>query len=166
MTMEIATLSLTFGKNSQDRLAEAKNPGKEGALAAVETFYYAFNNRSPGLLKEVWLNDPLCQLNNPLGGIIRGIEPISALYEKIFNGPSRVWVEFYDIVLYLTRDAAIFAGRERGEFLNGEAVVNLAIRTTRIFIYDSAAGSWVQAHHHGSIDDVALLNRYQKAITP
>lgn len=166
MTVEIVSLHLTFGKNAQDRLAEAKNSGKDGALAAVETFYCAFNNRSPGLLKEIWLNDPLCQLNNPLGGIMRGIEPISALYEKIFNGPSRVWVEFYDIVLYFTGDAAIFAGRERGEFLKGETTVNLAIRTTRVFIYDSAAGRWAQAHHHGSIDDAALLNRYQKAVNP
>lgn len=162
--MEIVNLSFTFGKNSQDRLMESSNPGKEGALAAVETFYCAFNNRSPGLLKEIWLNDPLCQLNNPLGGIMRGIGPISALYEKIFNGPARVWVEFYDIVLYLTPDTAIFAGRERGEFKIGETTVNPAIRTTRVFLYDSAAGRWAQAHHHGSIDDAALLDRYQKAV--
>jgi hypothetical protein len=37
----------------------------------------------------------------------------------------------------------------------------LQIRTTRIFAY---AGTWVQVHHHGSIDDPAALAAYQQAV--
>ena len=53
-------------------------------------------------------------------------------------------------------------GRERGEFRIGETVVNLVIRTSRIFrLID---GQWRQVHHHGSIDVPELLARYQQAV--
>ena len=51
---------------------------------------------------------------------------------------------------------------ERGEFRQGDAVVPLAIRTSRI--YRLIAGQWKQVHHHGSIDDPELLARYQSAV--
>jgi hypothetical protein len=53
-------------------------------------------------------------------------------------------------------------GRKRGEFRVGDAVIPLAIRTTRIF--RMIAGHWRQVHHHGSIEDAELLARYQAAV--
>ncbi|MBI5816048.1 MAG: nuclear transport factor 2 family protein [Nitrospinae bacterium] len=152
-----------FGRESKNRLSEAAAPGLEGAQAALETFYFSFNNRSIETLRQVWRNDGFIQLNNPLGGIIRGIEGITGLYDRVFNGPARVWVEFYDIMEYISGDMAVFAGRERGEFSKGGVVIPLAIRTTRVFKYTQDSG-WRQVHHHGSIDDAKLLDEYQKAV--
>lgn len=163
-TMEI--LDRNFGRKSMNRIDHAAVPVLQGALAALESFYHAFNQRSLEVLEQVWLDSPLIQLNNPLGGILRGYAPIRALYARVFNGPARVWVEFHDVVAYASDGYAVFAGRERGEFVLGETVVPLNIRTTRFFGYSEAAGGWRQVHHHGSIDDPALLQAYQNAVAP
>lgn len=55
-------------------------------------------------------------------------------------------------------------GRERGRFERGSVGLDLAIRTTRIF--RGAAGRWRQVHHHGSIEDPALLGAYRQAVSP
>ncbi|PWT74735.1 MAG: DUF4440 domain-containing protein, partial [Chloroflexi bacterium] len=36
------------------------------------TFYYAFNTRSLDLLRQIWADDPLVQLDTPIAGIVRG----------------------------------------------------------------------------------------------
>jgi ketosteroid isomerase-like protein len=164
MTNSLATaLTATFGREARDRLNETEDPGRDGALAALETFYYAFNNRSLQALSAVWLEDPLIQLNNPLGGILRGIDGIRSLYERVFSGQGRAWVEFYDIVEFSLGQAITFAGRERGEFTTADSTVPLAIRTTRVFAHIPDVG-WRQVHHHGSIDDPASLAAYQRAV--
>ncbi|WP_103336094.1 YybH family protein [Amycolatopsis sp. CA-126428] len=154
-------LDTTFGTGARNRLDAATDPGREGALAALESFYYAFNQRDLDALRRVWTTDPLAQLNNPLGGILRGGEAITALYGRVFHGPARVTVEFGDIVEYSGEGHAVFAGRETGEYRVTETVP-LSIRTTRIFAYGN--GRWVQVHHHGSIDDAEALAAYQAAI--
>lgn len=160
--LEIYPVDDTFGKDAMNRIMEAKAEGREGAKAALETFYYAFNNRSIEVFKQIWFNHPLIQLNNPVGGMIRGIDGITELYTKIFQGSAKVWVEFSDIVEYFSGNTAVFAGKEEGEFLVGNQVIPLKIRTSRFFSYMN--GQWVQIHHHGSIDDPNLLSTYQKAV--
>jgi len=159
-------LAAAFGRDARDRRAEAADPGPDGAVAALETFYAAFNRRDPALLEAVWAEGPLIRLNNPLGGIVEGIADIAALYDRVFSGPARVWVEFHDIVAYEAGDMAVFAGRERGEFRTGDRVIPLAIRTTRVFARGPGGGGarWAQVHHHGSIDDPELLARYRRAV--
>ncbi|MEV6875848.1 nuclear transport factor 2 family protein [Amycolatopsis sp. NPDC051128] len=154
-------LDETYGTDARNRLGEATNPGREGALAALETFYFAFNQRDLDVFRQVWTADPLAQLNNPLGGILRGGDAITALYDKVFHGPARVTVTLGDIVEYSGEGHAVFAGRETGEYRVTETVP-LSIRTTRFFAYED--GRWVQVHHHGSIDDAEALAAYQKAI--
>ncbi len=154
-----------FGAAARNRVREARQPGDAGAMAALETFYYAFNHRDPGALAEVIADHPLAQLNNPLGGILRGGSAIVDLYtEKIFRGRVLVQVEFYDFVQYLGGDHAVFAGRERGTYtVAGAEPTALDIRTSRYFRYDDQRGRWVQFHHHGSIDDPQELGTYQRA---
>lgn len=152
-----------YGRDAQDRLAEAAAHTIGGARAALETFYFAFNRGSAEKLRAVWLADPLVQLNNPLGGVLRGLDSIGDLYAGIFDGPARVWVELWDIVEFALGDAVVFAGRERGEFVLGDSQVPLAIRTSRVFAFAPGVG-WRQVHHHGSIDDPGLLARYQAAV--
>ncbi|WP_431907973.1 YybH family protein [Amycolatopsis thermoflava] len=155
-------LAATFGPDSRNRLDVATAPGIEGALAALETFYFAFNQRDSDVFAKVWTQDALAQLNNPLGGILRGGEAISALYDKVFHGPARVTVTFGDVVEYAGDGHALFAGRETGSYVVDGREVPLRIRTSRYFRYED--GRWAQFHHHGSIDDAAELAAYQAAI--
>lgn len=161
----VATSNNTrYGKWAKDLRSEALEYTAEGARAALESFYYAFNNQSLAVFEKVWAPDPLIQLNNPLGGILRGYKPIVELYRQIFEGPAKVWVEFSDIVEYVDKNVAVFAGRERGEFTLDEVALPLEIRTTRIFKFIDRELGWRQIHHHGSIDNPELLKQYQNAV--
>ena len=157
----LAECATVFGPDARDRLADATDPGRAGAYAALETFYHAFNRASLGLIRSVWLDDPLVQLNNPLGGMLRGREAVAGLYARVFAGPVKPWVRFEDIVaMALSPVTTVFAGRERGAFGN----VGLDIRTTRCFQYAPSAGGWRQVHHHGSIDNPEQLRQYRDAV--
>lgn len=161
--MTYTRITRTFGRDSANRLDDTQQPGLPGALAALESFYFAFNNGNIDVLTRVWIHDPLIRLKNPLGGVLEGIEPVSALYEGIFNGPADVWVEFSEIVAYELADSAtVFSGRERGEFARNGVTVDLDIRTTRVF--HRVDGMWGQAHHHGSIAEPDLLTTYRNAV--
>ncbi|MEN8172742.1 MAG: nuclear transport factor 2 family protein [Chloroflexota bacterium] len=163
--LTIATMSKAiYGKDAKDLRVTAIEHTPQGARAALESFYYAFNQKSLSVFEAVWAPDPLIQLNNPLGGVQRGYIPIRELYRRIFEGPAHVWVEFSDIVEYLDNNIAVFAGKENGEFSLDDVTVTLAIRTTRIFKYLGKDLGWRQIHHHGSIDDAALLKQYQEAV--
>ncbi len=162
--IEINRVNRTFGQNAANLFDQTSNTDITGAFAAIETFYYAFNQGDLETISKIWLNHELIQLNNPLGGILRGITSISEMYNRIFHGQARVWVELTDIILYFSAETAIFAGREIGQFtVNGESL-DLQIRTTRFFGYSKTVGRWLQIHHHGSIDDAELLHDYQQAV--
>ncbi|WP_163507495.1 YybH family protein [Fodinicola acaciae] len=155
----------SYGPSSGNLLSAATNPDLAGAYAALESFYYALNQRDLEVLSAVWSDDPEAQLNNPLGGILRGGQAIAELYRKIFEGPVRLTVTFGDFLTYSGTGHAVFAGRETGHYDTGSSKVPLAIRTSRYFRYDEVSGRWRQFHHHGSIDAPAELARYQQAVT-
>lgn len=138
------------------------NGGASGPLRALIDFYDAFNRRDLEKMSENWAQTDEIVMNNPVGGIKRGWDEIGSVYERLFNGYARVYVEFYDYTLHETGDLFYAIGRERGEYRAGETVVSLAIRTSRI--YGKMNGQWRQVHHHGSIDDPDLLARYQTAV--
>ena len=157
-------LDESFGPESRNRVAMAGRPGLDGALAALESFYYALNRRELDVLRQVWSTHPLARQNNPLGGVLRGGEAIARLYELIFTGPVRMTVTFEDIAQYAGDRYVLFAGRETGCYrLGGRPAVPVRIRTTRYFRYDEG-GRWTQVHHHGSIDDPDALRAYQGAV--
>lgn len=153
-----------YGRDARDRLAEASGPTVEGARAALETFYRAFNGVDLALLARVWVDDPLAQLNNPLGGLLHGHAAIAELYGRVFAGPGSAWVELFDVVEGHGDGWAVFMGRERGEYRRDGVVVPLAIRTSRLFAFDRGRGGWRQVHHHGSIDAPSRLAAYQRAV--
>lgn len=157
-------LEHTYGRASQNRLGQAYEPGMQGARALLESFYFAFNQRDSLVFSHIWAPHELIQLNNPLGGILRGPENIAGLYQTIFAGRARVWVEFSDIVEFSAAAMVVFAGRETGEFALGDKVVPLSIRTSRIVQWIGPEIGWRQTHHHGSIDDPRLLDTYQRAV--
>lgn len=95
---------------------------------------------------------------------MRGIQPISNLYQKIFYGLSTVWVEFHNVVRYLSNNFAVFIGQESGQYTNNGRILDLQKRTSCFFIYSEVEGRWFQVHHHGAIDDAELLNNYQETV--
>jgi ketosteroid isomerase-like protein len=129
---------------------------------ALSDFYEAFNIRDLEKMSQNWAQTEEIAMDNPLGGIRRGCDEIKAVYERIFSGQARVYVEFHDYTLHEADGMFYAVGRERGEFRAGETVIPLAIRTTRIF--RMMEGRWRQVHHHGSIEDPELLARYQAAV--
>jgi ketosteroid isomerase-like protein len=130
--------------------------------ATLEEFYAAFNGRDIALMTQNWSDGAEANMSNPLGGIRRGWEDIQAGYHRLFTGPAQVYVEFYDYSVHVAGDLFYAVGRERGDFRLGETLVELAIRTSRI--YRRHPDRWRQVHHHGSIDDPVLLDRYQAAV--
>ena len=125
-------------------------------------FYRAFNTRSMALMQTSWLQTNEVSMDNPIGGIRRGWAEIAGGYDRIFTGQAEVYVEFYDYTVHGSDTVFFATGRERGYFRTATESVELAIRTTRIFVNHD--GNWKQIHHHGSIDAPDLLHRYQQAI--
>jgi hypothetical protein len=153
-----------YGRDSANKINGIHEPGIEGAKMLMESFYFAFNNRNMDVFNKVWANHQLIQLNNPLGGILRGYVSIAALYEQVFNGTASVWVELSDIVEFQTENMIVFAGRESGEFTKNNRTLPLSIRTSRVIQWFGSDTGWKQVHHHGSIDDPHLLDVYQQAV--
>lgn len=132
------------------------------ALRALAQFYAAFNGRDLEAMARNWETSDEIAMDNPLGGIKRGWNKIRGVYERLFSGPARVYVEFHDYSLHETPEMFYVVGRERGHFARDGERIELAIRTSRVF--RKRNGSWHQVHHHGSIDEPALLERYQAAV--
>ena len=138
----------------------------QGELAspfeALVQFYHAFNHRDINEIADNWAQTDDIAMDNPLGGIKRGWSEIGPVYERIFSGPAKVYVEYYDYTIHETPEMFYAVGRERGCFRLAENEVQLAIRTSRIF--RKIDNRWKQVHHHGSIDDPTLLAQYQSAV--
>jgi len=136
--------------------------GLTSAFQALVQFYCAFNKRDVAMMEKNWANNDEIAMDNPLGGIKRGWSEIRSVYERIFNGPAEVYVEYYDYTIHLTPEIFYAVGRERGYFRLDGKELKLAIRTSRIF--QKIDGKWRQVHHHGSIEDPQLLAAYQGAV--
>jgi ketosteroid isomerase-like protein len=131
-------------------------------IRALSEFYEALNARNIDLMARNWAQTDEAVMDNPVGGIKRGWKEIEAVYERIFSSPGQYWFEFYDYSYHEAGETFYVVGRERGEYRAGEAVLDMAIRTTRVF--RRIDGKWRQVHHHGSIDDPELLRAYQRAV--
>jgi SnoaL-like domain len=161
-------LDAVIVRGEQNLLADTATPGIEGARAALETFYHAFNTRSPNLYQQIWADDPLVQVYSPVGGLIRGRATIGALSERMFSAPAHVQTVLEDIVAYVTPDLVVFTGREHGAYTHDSehaAMVELPeIRSICVFRFIGEQGGWRQVYHHVSLDDLEQLARYQRAV--
>jgi ketosteroid isomerase-like protein len=137
--------------------------GAHAPVLALIAFYAAFNGRElTAMGRNWWTQGEEAVMANPLGGIRRGWPAIREVYERIFTGPAKVYVEFHDYTLHEIDELFYVIGRERGYFERDDRRIDLAIRTSRVFRkFDNR---WQQVHHHGSIEDPHLLERYQKAV--
>lgn len=153
-------LTTDYGPDSRNRLAETTAPDQDGAVAALETFYRALNHADLELLTATWADDPLVQLDNPVGGILRGRAAITELYGRIFSGGLDVQVTFTDAMRVRTDDTLVVSGREIGSYADGSRRVPLSIRTTRVLARTTEG--WRLVHHHGSLDDADALAAYRR----
>ncbi|MCG6968396.1 MAG: nuclear transport factor 2 family protein [Gammaproteobacteria bacterium] len=151
--MNIANQLIT----GQEAITDTTSP-----YASLVNFYSAFNQKNFDSMQANWLQSGQASMSNPLGGLKRGWNEIQEVYQKIFNGPAKVYVEFYDFSIHATKAMFIAVGRERGFLEIGAEKIDLAIRTTRIYLLDQQ--QWKQLHHHGSMDNPELLSRYQTAV--
>lgn len=131
-------------------------------LAALSGFYRAFNAGDLEGLANNWLDGDEPSMSNPIGGIRRSWPEIRAGYAKLFGGPARVRVTFHDFTSHGDDRAHLFVGREKGVCESPSGTLALRIRTTRWFVRKD--GVWRQLHHHGSIEEPALLADYQRII--
>ncbi len=155
-------------RGERNLLDDTAVPSISGARAALETFYHAFNTRSPELLRRIWADDPFVQVVSPVGGVVRGSAAIAAGYERMFSGSARVQTALDDIVAYVTPELVVFAGREHGAYARDserEAMTELpAIRSICVFRFIATQGGWRQVYHHIALDDAEQLARYQRAV--
>ncbi len=131
-------------------------------IIAVINFYKAFNNQDLELMSINWHDSIHATMSNPLGGIKHGWNEIKSVYEKIFYGQAKVFVEFNDFELTESAEMFCITGRECGHLITENTTLQLHIRTSRIFILNDT--NWKQIHHHGSIDNPGLLADYQRII--
>lgn len=141
--------------------AEAR-VGDGSALDALMDFYRAFNARDLEGLASNWAEGDAPSMDNPIGGIRRGWPAIREGYARLFAGAARVEVAFHDFTSQGDEHWRLFVGREKGVCKTPETTLALRIRTTRWFM--KVDGVWRQLHHHGSIEEPALLADYQRAI--
>lgn len=135
--------------------------GDGTALDALIDFYRAFNGRDIKALAANWAEGSAPSMDNPIGGIRRGWSSIREGYARLFGGPARVNVSFYDFTSHEGQDWCLFVGRERGRCTAPGTTLELRIRTSRLFVRRD--GAWRQLHHHGSMDEPELLSDYQRA---
>jgi hypothetical protein len=155
--------SQTAMKTSDRIVTGAETPSGDGsAMDALIAFYRAFNNADLDALAHNWAPADLPSMDNPLGGIRRGWEPIRQGYQRLFEGPAKVTVAFFDFTSQGSEGHHLFVGRERGWCITPTARIELRIRTSRWFV--RMDGQWRQLHHHGSIEEPALLASYQRAV--
>ena len=129
---------------------------------ALTQFYRAFNTRDMVLMRQNWSPSEEISMNHPLGGIKRGWPEIRRAYEQLFSGPARITVELFNYSLHVYGEMFFAVGRERGRLETLQAISDFTFRTTRIFRF--LDHHWRQVHHHGSLDDPALLDLYQLTI--
>ncbi len=140
-------------RGERNLLAESGAPGFEGARAALETFYYAFNTRSSDLYQRIWADDPLVQLDTPLAGSVRGSAAIAAFAARIFSGSMRIQTVLDDIVAYATPALVVFTQRECGTFTHdggGEHETKSKVsegRTICVFRFIAPQGGWRLVYH-------------------
>ena len=151
--MKTIQTAITGNENFED----LTNP-----IQVLAQFYNAFNNQDFELMSQNWLQNEEIAMDNPLGGIKRGWNEIKSVYNRIFNGKAKVYVEFYDYTIVDLDGGFCAIGRERGYVEIGEQKLDLAIRTSRI--YKLIGGLYRQIHHHGSIESPELLKKYQELV--
>jgi len=124
---------------------------------ALHKYYAALNTGNIQKMKDVWSKEKTTAFTSPLGGIVRTYKEVVEAHEVLFSIPIKIHVEYYDIEITHLENGFSSVGRERGiMIINGESV-DVAFRTSRLFVKEK--GVYKQLHHHGSFEDIAIQER-------
>lgn len=135
---------------ARNRLPETTFPGADGAWAALECHYHAFNQRDLAVMRKLWSPDPSTRLDRPSGGTARGTEEICAEYAEIFARPQRATLRLTDVTAFLAAGQAVFVGVEIVSYADESGNRVARFRATRCLRHEPETGRWHQFHYHGS----------------
>ena len=88
--------------------------GTSAPIKALVEFYAGFNQRDVKRSMQSWARQADVIMCNPIGGIRKGWDVIADAYQRIMQGDTQVYVEFYDYRISEGFDMFYAVGRERG----------------------------------------------------
>jgi len=139
---------------------ETKELSKE--YQALHNYYNALNSSDIYKMKKSWSQEKTVAFTNPLGGIIRTYDAIIQAHEELFSLPIKIDVVYYDIEVTILKKGFSSVGREKGTMKIGDEIVEVAFRTSRLFIEEK--GIFKQLHHHGSFEDILIQEKIIKLL--
>ncbi len=124
---------------------------------ALSEYYSALNNSDISKMKANWSHEKTTSFTSPLGSIVRDYKSIIEFYDELFTSKIDIDVEYYDIEISEMDNGFSAVGRERGTMsINGQCI-EVAFRTSRLFIKEK--GLYKQLHHHGSFENLDTQNK-------
>lgn len=127
---------------------------------ALHEYYAALYRGDIVKMKDVWSKEKTTAFTSPLGEIVRSYEDIIQVHDELFSLPVKIDVEYYDIEITKLKNGFCSVGRERGTMTIEGECIDVAFRTSRIFIKDE--GVYKQLHHHGSFEDISTQEKIMK----
>jgi hypothetical protein len=129
---------------------------------ALHEYYSALYSSDIVKMKDVWSKEKTTAFTNPLGGIIRSYEDVIQAHDELFSLPVKLDVEYYDIEITKLKNGFSSVGRERGTMTIEGECIDVAFRTSRLFIKEE--GVYRQLHHHGSFEDINTQERIMRIL--
>jgi len=127
---------------------------------ALHEYYAALNSGDIEKMRNSWSKEQTTAFTSPLGGIVRTYKEVIQAHKELFSLPIKIDVEYYDIEITTLNNGFCSVGREKGTMKIGNEVIDVAFRTSRLFIKEE--GTFKQLHHHGSFEDITTQEKIMK----
>ena len=134
--------------------------GLSAEYQALQKYYSALNNSNIDTMKEVWSKENSTTFLSPLGEIVKTYGNVIRVHEELFNSSIKIDVEYYNIEITILNNGFFSVGRERGTMNIGDEIIEVAFRTSRLFIREE--GIFKQLHHHGSFEDITVQEKIMR----
>ena len=118
----------------------------------LSEYYNALSSANISKMKKNWSKEVTTAFTNPLGGIVRSYKDVINSHDELFNSPIEIDVEYYDIEISNMDNGFLSVGRERGVMIIDGESIDVAFRTSRLFVKEE--GKYKQLHHHGSFENL------------
>ncbi|HHB51497.1 MAG TPA: DUF3050 domain-containing protein [Saprospiraceae bacterium] len=127
---------------------------------ALHEYYAALYSGDIVKMRNVWSKEKTTAFISPLGGIVRSYEDVIQAHDELFSLPVKIDVEYYDIEITKLKNGFSSVGRERGSMTIEGECINVAFRTSRLFIKEE--GVYKQLHHHGSFEEIETQEKIMR----
>jgi ribosomal protein S21 len=129
---------------------------------ALQKYYSALNNSNIDNMKEMWSKENTTTFLSPLGEIVKTYSNVIRAHEELFDSSIEIDVEYYDIDITILNNGFSSVGKERGIMKIGNETIEVAFRTSRLFIMED--GIFKQLHHHGSFEDITVQEKIMRSL--